>query len=70
MFMGSVPFGGMLGSCRREGMCMLTMISEMDKMIMLIKPALAYGNKIVTLNTFKNKWFEWRGTYQRKYKVK
>ena len=70
MFMGSVPFGGMLGSCRREGMCMLTMISEMDKMIMLIKPALAYGNKIVTLNTFKNKWFELRGTYQRKYKVK
>ena len=51
-------------------MCMLTMISEMDKMIMLIKPALAYGNKIVTLNTFKNKWFEWRGTYQRRYKVK
>ena len=70
MFMGSVPFGGMLGSCRREGMCMLTMISEMDKMIMLIKPALAYGNKIVTLNTFKNKWFEWRATYQRRYKVK
>ena len=70
MFMGSVPFGGMLGSCRREGMCMLTMISEMDKMIMLIKPALAYGNKIVTLNTFKNKWFEWRGTYQTRYKVK
>ena len=53
MFMGSVPCGGMLGSCRREGMCMLTMISEMDKMIMLIKPALAYGNKVVTLNTLK-----------------
>ena len=70
MFMGSVPFGGMLGSCRREGMCMLTMISEMDKMIMLIKPALAYGDKIVTFNTFKNEWFEWRGTYQRRYKVK
>ena len=53
MFMGSVPFGGMLGRCRREGMCMLTMISEMDKMIMLIKPALAYGNKIVTSKHFQ-----------------
>ena len=39
MFMGSVPFRGMLGSCRREGMCMLTIISEKDKLIMLIKPA-------------------------------
>ena len=37
MFMGSFPFGGMLGSCRREGMCMLTSISEKDKLSMLIK---------------------------------
>ena len=37
MFMGSFPFGGMLGSCRREGMCMLTLISEKGKLIMLIK---------------------------------
>ena len=47
MFMGSFPFGGMLGSCRREGMCMLTLISEKGKLIMLIKQALAYGNKSV-----------------------
>ena len=40
MLMGSFPFGGMLGSCRREGMCMLTMISEKGKLIMLIKQAL------------------------------
>ena len=44
MFMGSFPFGGMLGSCRREGMCMLTLISEKGKLIMLIKLAIAYGN--------------------------
>ena len=31
MFIGSFPFGGMLGSCRREGMCMLTLISEKGK---------------------------------------
>ena len=37
MFMDSFPFGGMLGSCRREGMCMLTLISEKGKLIMLIK---------------------------------
>ena len=37
MFMGSFPFGGMLGSCRREGMCMLTLIMEKGKLIMLIK---------------------------------
>ena len=37
MFMGSFPFNGMLGSCRREGMCMLTLISEKDKLSMLIK---------------------------------
>ena len=51
MFMGSFPFGGMLGSCRREGMCMLTLISE--KGIMLIKLAIAYGNKSVTLKHFQ-----------------
>ena len=44
MFIGSFPFGGMLGSCRREGMCMLTLNSEKGEMIMLIKQALAYGN--------------------------
>ena len=37
MFMGSFPLGGMLGSCRREGMCMLTLITEKGKLIMLIK---------------------------------
>ena len=37
MIMGSFPLGGMLGSCRREGMCMLTLISEKGKLIMLIK---------------------------------
>ena len=36
MFIGNFPFGGMLGSCRREGMCMLTLISEKGKSIMLI----------------------------------
>ena len=53
MFMGSFPFGGMLGSCRREGMCMLTLITENGKLIMLIKQALAYGNKTVTLIHFQ-----------------
>ena len=53
MFMGSFPFRGMLGSCRREGMCMLTLISEKGKLIMLIKQALAYGIKIVTLKQFQ-----------------
>ena len=40
MFMGSFLFGGMFGSCQREGMCMLTLISEKGKLIMLIKQAL------------------------------
>ena len=53
MFMGSFPFGGMLGSCRREGLCMLTLIAEIGKLIMHIKQALAYGNKSVTLKHFK-----------------
>ena len=56
MFIGSFPFGGMLGregSCRREDMCMLTSISEKGKLIMLIKQALAYGNKSVTLKHFQ-----------------
>ena len=48
MFIGSFPFGGMLGSFRREGMCMLTLITEKGKLIMFIKQALAYGNKSVT----------------------
>ena len=49
MFIGSFPFGGMLGSCRREGLCMLTLITEKSKLIMLIKQAHACGNKSVTL---------------------
>ena len=53
MFIGSFPFGGMLGSSRRVGMCMLTLISEKNKLIMLIKQALAYGNKSVTLKHFQ-----------------
>ena len=53
MFIGSFPFGGMLGSSRRVGMRMLTLISEQDKLIMLIKQALAYGNKSVTLKHFQ-----------------
>ena len=36
MFMGSFPFGGMFGSCRREGTCMLTLISEKGKLIVPI----------------------------------
>ena len=50
MFIGSFPFGGMLGSYR---MCMLTLISEKGKLIMLIKQALAYENKSVTLKHFQ-----------------
>ena len=53
MFIGIFPFGGMLGSCRREGICMLTLISEKGKLIMLIKQALAYENKSVTLKHFQ-----------------
>ena len=53
MFMGSFPFGGMLGSCRREGMCMLTLISEKGILIMLNKQVLAYGNKGVILKHFQ-----------------
>ena len=53
MFIGSFPFGGLLGSCRREGMCMLTLISEKGNLIMLIKQALAYGNKSVTHKNFQ-----------------
>ena len=53
MFMGSFPFGGMLGSCWREGMCMLTLILEKSKLIMLIKQAIAYGNKSITLKHFQ-----------------
>ena len=53
MFIGSFPFGGMLGSCRREGMCMLTFISEKGKLIMLIKQVFSNGNKSVTLKHFQ-----------------
>ena len=34
-------------------MCMLTLISEKGKLIMLIKLAIAYGNKSVTLKHFQ-----------------
>ena len=34
-------------------MCMLTLITEKGKLIMLNKQALAYGNKSVTLKHFK-----------------
>ena len=61
--MGSVPFGGMLGSCRREGMCMLTLISKKGKLIMLIKQALAYGNKRVKLKHFQKQVVQLAGTY-------
>ena len=40
MFIGSFPFGGMLGSCRREGLCMLTLISEKSKLITGMKRVL------------------------------
>ena len=53
MFMGSFPFGGMLGSCRREGICMTTLLSEKGKLIMLIKQALVHGYKNVTLKHFQ-----------------
>ena len=53
MFIGRFPFGGMLGNFRREGMCMLTLISEKGKLIMLIKQALTYGNKSLTLKHFQ-----------------
>ena len=53
MFIGSFPFGGMLGSCQREGMCMLTLISEKGKLIMLSTKAVAYGNKSVTPEHFQ-----------------
>ena len=55
MFIGSFPFGGMLGSFRREGMCMLTLISEKGKLIMLIKKALTYANKSLKALTYANK---------------
>ena len=57
MFIGSVLFGGMLGSCQREGMCMLTLISEKGKLFILIKEALACGNKSVTLKNFQKQVF-------------
>ena len=53
MFMGSFPLGGMFGSFRREDMSMFTLISEKGKLIMLIKQALAYENKSVTLKHFQ-----------------
>ena len=38
-------------------MCMLTLISEKGKLIMLIKKALAYENKSVTLKHFQKQVF-------------
>ena len=61
MFMGSFPFGGMLGRCRREGMCMLTLISEKGKLNMLIEQALAYGIKTVTLKHFQKQVVRFAG---------
>ena len=55
MFIGSFPFGGMLGSFQREGMCMLTLILEKGKLIMLIKQALTYANKSLKALTYANK---------------
>ena len=55
MFIGSFLFEGMLGSCRRESMSMLTLILEKGKLIMLIKYSLAYGNKRVTLKHFQKR---------------
>ena len=70
MFIGSFPYGGMLGRCRREGMCMLTLISEKGKLIMLITKALAYGNKSVTQTLSKTSGSIWGGIYQRRNKLK
>ena len=70
MFMGSFPFGGMLGSCRREGMCMLTLISEKGKLIMLIKLAIAYGNKSVTLKHFQKQAVRLAKNISRENKLK
>ena len=44
-------------------MCMLTLISEKGKLIMLIKKALAYGNKSVTLKHFQKQVVRFRGEY-------
>ena len=55
MFMGSFPFRGMLGSCWREGMCMLTLISEKEKLIMLLNKLSHTETKVQHSNTFKNK---------------
>ena len=70
MFIGSFPFGGMLGSCRREGMCMLTLISEEGKLIMLIKQALAYGNKRVALKFFQKQVVRLAGSISKKKQAK
>ena len=53
-----------------KGMCMLTLILEKGKLIMLIKQVLAYRNKSVTLKHFQKQMFDWRGTYQRGNKFK
>ena len=52
MFMGSFPFGGMLDSCRREGMCSNIDFGE-GQIDLLIKQALAYGNKRVSVKHFQ-----------------
>ena len=53
MFIGSFLFGGKFHSCQRAGMCMLSLISEDGNSIKLIKEALAYRNKTVTLKYFQ-----------------
>ena len=53
MFIGSFLFGGKFHSCQRAGMCMLSLISEDGNSIKLIKQALAYRNKTVTLKYFQ-----------------
>ena len=50
MLMDSFQFGGI---CWKEGMCILTLISEMGKLLMPIKQALAHRNKSVTLKHFQ-----------------
>ena len=58
MFIGSFLFGGKFHSRQRAGMCMLSLISEDGNSIKLIKQALAYRNKTVTLKYFQYKWFD------------
>ena len=69
MFMGNILFVGKLHSCRIAGMCILLLISD-GKSIKLIKKLLYTETKSITLKHFQNKWFDWRGTYQTRNKLK